>query len=105
MSTYLSQIEATTALIIRIQMADDDGMSPIYALGTTIVEIDSPTEILAKQHRHRDALLTLANVARALVAKIESEETRWLQSDEKFNSGVDGYNNARAHRFPPRNVG
>jgi hypothetical protein len=83
MSTPISQIEAATALITRIQQTNEDGMWPIYMLGTTIAEIDDSTEVLARQQHHREALLTLATAARTLIVMIESEEARWMQSDEK----------------------
>jgi hypothetical protein len=84
MSTPFDQIKAITAQLIRIQLPYDDDMSTIYMLATTIVEIDSPVEILVKQQSHREALLTLAAVARSLVVKIENEKTRWAQSDKQF---------------------
>jgi len=84
MSTYLNRIEATTELLVRIQLPNNDGMSPIHALGTTVIEIDSPAEILIQERRNRSALLTLANTARCLVKMIEREEARWRQSDKKF---------------------
>jgi hypothetical protein len=76
MLTPLSQIEAATALIIHLQQAndDDDGMVPIYRLGTTIAEVDDPPEILTREQRSRQALLALAAAARSLITMIEDEE-------------------------------
>jgi hypothetical protein len=84
MSSPLRQIEAATALITYIQQSnDDDGIRPIHMLGTTITEIDSPAEIFTREQRNRKALLDLAAAARTLITMIESEEARWMRSDEK----------------------
>jgi hypothetical protein len=86
MSAPLDQIEAATTLVTWIQQANnDDGMSPIHMLGTTIAGADSPAEIRARQQHHREALLALAAAARTLITIIEGEEARWTQSDEEHS--------------------
>jgi hypothetical protein len=84
MSRPLGQIEATTALINYIQQPNDDySIRPIHMLGTTMTEIDSPVESFTREQSNRKALLTLAAAARTLITMIESEEARWMRSDEE----------------------
>jgi hypothetical protein len=84
MSSPLRQVEATTALITYLQQPNDDiSIRPIHMLGTTITETDSPAEVFTREQRNRKALLTLAAAARTLITMIESEEARWMRSDEE----------------------